>query len=169
MAHSSIFAQAIEFNGTTWRHIYDPEDPMMVKPDLGASSVVSFTCDPVVVPGGSEKNPLYLVIVEILIPAQPQQSGGTAVQVDRRLLGVRVYQNKPLNLSMVKPAEMHYYVAEPKFSSNENKAQVLFNTLLGLPTMQDGVDGASDDIDRTWGSTLLGDVVNGGHSDAESV
>lgn len=166
MAHSSIFASTIEFNGTTWQHIYDPENPMMVKPDLSYSKVVGYTCDPVVVPGGDPQKPLHMVTVEILIPSQTSQAN-SGVQTDRRLLGVRVYPNKPLTLGAVKPAEMHYYVAEPKFTSNENKAQALFNAMLGLPDIQQQEAGAPEDIDRSWGSKLLGEVASG-HSDEES-
>lgn len=125
--YRQIFPSELVFENMKWRLIYDPANPVMVKPDLSHSKVVRYTCDAVKLSG--QDNPFYLATLNIVIPAQPQN--GDVVTMDRMLLGVRIYPQPIAGLAQIKPAELLYYVAEPVFGTEGSRAQTLFNLLIG--------------------------------------
>lgn len=144
----SMFPVSFQFDNETWHLQYDPANPMTVKPDLTHSRIMKAACDPVTLPN-TEKT-LYLVVLDIIIPAtQP-------VSLERRLLAIRIYDARPVSLEAVNPNEMLYYVAQPKFDNEGNRSQALFNTLLGQVMTESQPE---QKIDRGWGKSLLGDVI----------
>ena len=45
--YRQIFPSELVFENMKWRLIYDPANPVMVKPDLSHSKVIRYTCDAV--------------------------------------------------------------------------------------------------------------------------
>lgn len=66
--YRQIFPSELVFENMKWRLIYDPANPVMVKPDLSHSKVIRYTCDAVKLSG--QDNPFYLATLNIVIPAQ---------------------------------------------------------------------------------------------------
>ena len=147
--YRQIFPSELVFENVKWRLIYDPANPVMVKPDLSHSKVVRYTCDAVKLSG--QDNPFYLATLNIVIPAQPQN--GDVVTMDRMLLGVRIYPQPIAGLAQIKPAELLYYVAEPVFGTEGSRAQTLFNLLIGQAYEESKKQ--DETVDRTWGHDLL--------------
>lgn len=150
----SLFPTQFEFDGENWFLQYDPADPLTVKPDLSHSKIISASCDAVVIPNGGKQ--LWQVMVLIVIPAQTLSTG--TIAEERRILGVRLFDTdeKPANIGAVNPNDLMYYVAKPRFATDVNKAQMLFNVLIGQAYHNQQKKQA---VDRDWGRRLLGDMV----------
>lgn len=150
----SLFPTQFEFDNDTWFLHYDPANPVTVKPDLKHAQMVSANCDEVVTPNGSKK--LWQVSVLFVIPPQALASG--TITAERRILGVRFfdYDEKPARIEAVNPNDLLYYVAKPRFDADTNKAQALFNILIGQAYANQQRQQAED---RDWAQRLVGDMV----------
>lgn len=118
----SMFPDTINFDGTTWHMVYDPNCEATVMPSIGEKDVQRMTCDMVRFPG--REMPIWLVMVSILIPSRMDTSGQLIGA--RRMLGFRTFDRQPPTTYRVQPNELVYYVAE---QSDGSAAQRFFNAV----------------------------------------
>lgn len=128
MANKSLFPDIINFDGTAWHMVYDPNCEATVMPSINEKDVQRMTCDTVRFPG--RDLPIWLVMVSILIPSRMDTSGQLIGA--RRMLGFRTFDRQPPTTYRVQPNELVYYVAE---QSDGSAAQRFFNAV----TRQDTV------------------------------
>ena len=150
MANTSLFPSSVEFEGDIWHLLYDPANDTTVQPNLSGARVIKTACDPVRVAGAPEGKTLYMVVVDLLIPASAEVG---RVTTEKRLKAFRVYDYMPPNLDAVQPREMVYYIAEPRLASKGNASQAFLDTGLGVALAENRKKNA---VDTGWGRELLG-------------
>ena len=145
MANTSLFPSSVEFEGDIWHLLYDPANDTTVQPNLSGARVIKTACDPVRVAGAPEGKTLYMVVVDLLIPASAEVG---RVTTEKRLKAFRVYDYMPPNLDAVQPREMVYYIAEPRLASKGNASQAFLDTVLGVALAENRKKNA---VDTGWG------------------
>lgn len=140
MANMSVFPDTIEFDGSVWHLVYDPNCEATVMPSINEKDVQRITCDTVKFPG--REMPIWLVVVNIAIPSQ-MDSMGKLIGA-RRMLGFRTFSQQPPTTYRVQPNELVYYVAE---QSDGSAAQRFFNAVTRVNTSQ---PPAGSKPDTSW-------------------
>lgn len=140
MAVNSVFPETINFDGTSWRLVYDPSCTDTVMPSINERDVQGVLVDAVTYPG--RPNPMWIIMVNILIPASTDGFGKPIGA--RRMVGFRIKDQQPLPSYRVRPNELVYYAAA---QADGSVAQRFFNAVTILSRM-DG--GDSEKPDTSW-------------------
>lgn len=122
MSNSSAFPDTIEFDGSTWHMVYDPNCEATVMPSINEKDVQRITCDAVKFPG--REAPIWLMIINIVIPSR--MDGAGKLIGARRMVGFRTFDRQPSPAYRVQPNELVYYVAE---QTDGSAAQRFFNAI----------------------------------------
>lgn len=151
---TSIFPAQFEFDNDIWYLHYDSANPVTVRPDLTNAQIMNASCDLVAAPNGGAR--YWQVSILWVIPSQTLPSGN--MTAERRILGIRLFEenNKPANINALNPNDILYYIAKPRFDANTNKAQTLFDILIGRAYSDQQKQQA---VDRDWGRRILSDML----------
>lgn len=140
MAVNSVFPETINFDGTSWRLVYDPSCTDTVMPSINERDVQGILVDAVTYPG--RQNPMWLIMVNIVIPASTDGFGKPIGA--RRMIGFRIKDQQPLPSYRIKPNELVYYAAA---QTDGSVAQRFFNSVTILSRM---ASEESDKPDTSW-------------------
>lgn len=140
MAINSVFPETINFDGASWRLVYDPSCTDTVMPSINERDVQGVLVDAVTYPG--RQNPMWIIMVNIQIPASTDGFGKPIGA--RRMIGFRIKDQQPLPSYRIKPNELVYYAAA---QADGSVAQRFFNsvTILSRMTAEE-----SDKPDTSW-------------------
>lgn len=140
MITKSSFPATIEFDGSTWYLVHDPNDPNSVRPNINEQDVQCVSSDPVKLP--NNPNQLWLVAVSVLVPSQTDSRG--RIIGSRRMVGFRLNDQQPVQGSPVRPDELVYYVAAQ--TDGSSAAQRFIDAIFGSLVPQQEEDKA----DTSW-------------------
>lgn len=137
MAINSVFPETIMYDGMSWRLVYDPSCPDTVMPNINERDVQNVSIDTVSYPG--RPNPIWLIMVSILIPAS-MDGFGKPISA-RRMIGFRTKDQQPLPSYRIQPNELVYYAAS---QADGSVAQRFFNAVTVLSRMPAEESGQPD-------------------------
>ena len=102
------FPGSIRCDGRTWHLLYDPGNPNTTLPDLSGAQVTALACSPVAIGTQSGKQQVYMVTVDLKIPARAG-----------------------LGSERTPPQEMAMYLEE-QMPAQGNAAQAFLDAILGV-------------------------------------
>ena len=121
------FPGSIRCDGRTWHLLYDPGNPNTTLPDLSGAQVTALACSPVAIGKQSGTQQVYMVTVDLKIPAR---AGLGSVSAPKTVRGFRIYP-APVNPERTPPQEMAMYLEE-QMPAQGNAAQAFLDAILGV-------------------------------------
>lgn len=144
------FPASIRCEGRTWHLLYDPGNPNTALPDLSGAQVGALTCSPVSIGSPSGKRQVYMVTVDLRIPAR---AGFGSVSAPKTVRGFRIYP-APVNPEHTPPQEMAMYLEE-RPPEAANAAQAFLDAILGVSLAEQ----AAPDVN--WAQDVLAPAAPG--------
>lgn len=146
MSSSFQFPNSVEFQGHTWRKVYDPMDSSTIMPSLETPKVQGISGKwTTVQSSGGQPVRLYVVRIDLLYPAV---AGPNVVKPAQLVRGMRLYdiEVKP---DYTRPEEMVMYVREVS-EDGEDVSQGFLNAIIGVSQSEN-----QSKADPDWAGKLL--------------
>lgn len=128
MAKKSVFRETIEYDGTVWHLVYDPNaSATMAAPSLQGANLSPLVKNKIKFP--NDPNPAWIVTMGIVFPAATDLHGNLVNE--RRMLAFRTFNREPQEGVPIPYNDLAYYLAEPVTSEN-SAAQKFVDAIIGV-------------------------------------